>query len=63
MRQSLGKKYLEKFDCDPVLQACRQNGFQTKKSFGYSKVTAVVLNSHFRGLLIVILRRIKRNEE
>ena len=34
-----------------------------KKNFGYSKVTAAMLISHFRGLLIVIFRRIKYNEE
>ena len=34
-----------------------------EKNVGYSKVTAAVLISHFRGLLIVIFRRIKCNEE
>ena len=34
-----------------------------EKNVGYSKVTAAVLISHFRGLLIVIFRRIKYNEE
>ena len=33
------------------------------KDFGYSKVTAVMLISHFRGILIVILRRINCCEE
>ena len=57
------KKYLEEFNCKPILKACRENGSQTKKKFGYSKVTAVAQNSGFRGLLIVIFRRIKYNEE
>ena len=60
--QSLGKK-IEEFNCKPKLKACRQNGSQTKKKFGYSKATAVALNSGFRGLRIVIFRRIKYNEE
>ena len=34
-----------------------------EKNVGYSKVTAAVLISHFRGLLIVIFRRIKYNEK
>ena len=57
------KKYLERFDCNLLLKACRQNGSQTEKNFGYSKVTAVVLNSDFRGLLIVIFKRIRCNDE
>ena len=57
------EKYLEGFDCNLLLKAYRQNGSQTEKHFGYSKVTAVVLNSDFRGLLIVIFKRIRCNEE
>ena len=57
------EKYLEGFDCNLLLKAYRQNGSQTEKNFGYSKVTAVMLNPHFRWLLFVIFRRIKRNEE
>ena len=57
------KKYLEGFDCNLLLKTYRQNGSQTKKNFGYSKVTAVVLNSDFRGLLIVIFKGIRCNEE
>ena len=34
-----------------------------KANFGYSKVTVVVLISHFRGMVIVIFRKIKCNEE
>ena len=30
-------------------------GSKTEKNFSYSKVTAVVLISHFRGMLVVIL--------
>ena len=56
-------KYLEEFDSKSILQACRQNGSQTEKNFGYSKVNAVVLNCYFRVLLIVIFRRIKCCEE
>ena len=36
---------------------------QTEKNFGYTKVTSAMLISHFRGLLIVFLRKIKCNEE
>ena len=39
------------------------NWFQTEKNFGYSKVTFVVLISHFRGMLTVIVRRINFKEE
>ena len=39
------------------------NGSQTEKNFGYSKVTSAVLISRLRGLLNVIFRRIKCNEE
>ena len=62
-RTVLSKKYLEKFDGKSIFQVCRQNGSKTKKNFCYSKVTSAVLISHFRGLLIVIFRRIKCNEE
>ena len=62
-RSVLSKKYSEEFDGTSVFQACRQNGSQTEKNFGYSKVTSAVLISYFRGLCIVIFRRIKCNEE
>ena len=62
-RTVLSKKYLEEFDGKSISQACRQNGSKTEKNFCYSKVTSAVLISHFRGLLIVIFRRIKCNEE
>ena len=51
---------MEKFGGKSIL---RQNGTQTRKNFGYSKVTVVVLISHFRGMPIVIFRRINCNEE
>ena len=61
-RTVLCKKDLEKFDRKSIFSVCHQNGSQTENS-GYSKVTPVVLISHFRGLLIVIFKRIKYNEE
>ena len=61
--QSVGNQiYFEEFDCKSLLNACCQNGSQTEKNFGYGKVTAVMLNPHFRWLLIVIFRRMKCNE-
>ena len=57
------KKYFEKFDGKSIFYACRQNGSQTRKNFGYSKVTVVVSISHFRGILIVIFNRINYKEE
>ena len=62
-RTVLSKKYLEEFDGKSIFQACCQNGSKTEKNFCYSKVTSTVQFSHFRGLLIVIFRRIKCNEE
>ena len=62
-RTVLSKKYLEEFDGNSILKACRQNGSKIEKNFGYSKVNSAVLVFHFRGLLIVIFRRIKCNEE
>ena len=38
-------------------------GPKSERNFGYSKVTAVVLNSHFRRLLIAIFRTKKCNEK
>ena len=62
-RTVLSKKYLEEFDGKSIFYACHQNGSKTEKIFCYSKVTSAVLISHFRGLLIVIFRRIKCNGE
>ena len=62
-RTVLSKKYLEEFDGKSIFYACRQNGSKTEKNFCYSKLTSAVLVSHFRGLLIVIFRRIKCSEE
>ena len=62
-RTVLSKKYLEEFDGKSIFQACRQNGSKTEKNFGYSKATSAVLISYFRGLFIVIFRRIKCSEE
>ena len=59
----LSKKYLEEFDGKSIFYACCQNGSQSEKNFSYCKVTSAVLISHFRGLLIVIFRTIKCNEE
>ena len=62
-RKVLCKKDLEEFDGKSIFSVCHQNGSQTEKNSGYSKVTPAVLVSHFRGPLIVIFRRIKCNEE
>ena len=62
-RAVLSKKYLERFDGKSVVKTCHQNWSQTKKNFGYNKVTSAVLISYFRGLLVIIFRRIKWNEE
>ena len=63
-RTVLSKKYLEEFDGNSILKACRQNGSKTEKNFGYSKVNSAVLIFHFRGLLIIVIfRRINCHEE
>ena len=54
--------YLE-IDGKSIVQACPQDGFQTGKNFGSSKVTVVVLISHFKEMLIVIFRIINCNEK
>ena len=55
--------FLEKFHGKSVFYARRQSESKTRKNFGYGKVTVLVLISHFRGMLIVIFRRINCNEE
>ena len=62
-RTVLNKKYLEEFDGKLIFLACLQNGSQTGENFVHSKIISVVLISPFRGLLIIILTRIKCNEE
>ena len=57
------KTYLEEFDDKSMFYACRQNGSQTDKNFGYSKAISAMPVSHFRGLLIIIFRGIRCNEE
>ena len=54
---------MQKFDGKSVFQGSPQNESQSGKNFGYSKVTTLMLVSHFRGMLIVIFRRMNRNEE
>ena len=55
----------EEFNGKSIFSVFHQNGYQTKKIFGYSyiKVTVVVLMSHFRGMLVFIFRKIKCNKE
>lgn len=36
-----------------IFLVCRQNGSQTVKNFVKTKVTALVLISHFRGMFII----------
>ena len=62
-RTVFSKKYLEEFNGKSIFSPCRQNGSKTEKNFCCNKVISAVLISHFRGLLIVIFRRIKYNEE
>ena len=38
-----------------VFQACRQNGSQTGKNLGYNKLSAAMIISHFKRMLMSFL--------